>query len=295
MVPDLIYDVGMNDGSDTAYYLSKGYRVVAIEANPILVEQAQVRFASDIADGQLTLLGVGVGAEDGIVPFWINDERSEWSSFVKEFACQNGTSCHQIDVQCVRFRDVLEEHGVPYYLKVDVEGSDLYCLRDLSPNDLPQYISVEAHHLEYLCVLHELGYNAFKCLNQIAHNDQYHQRRENERVLRNALTAIRWRAADSLAACLDSMGFVKSLLRRTGILSLGRKLVVPRPVPVEAEAEQWIFPPGSSGPFGEDTYGEWESLEEVAYNWLHYRTGHKTRGTLNMDGWYDFHAKRENI
>ncbi len=30
MIPDLIYDVGMHDGEDTAYYLARGYRVVAI-------------------------------------------------------------------------------------------------------------------------------------------------------------------------------------------------------------------------------------------------------------------------
>jgi len=34
---DLVYDVGMNNGDDTAYYLSLGFRVIAIEANPELV------------------------------------------------------------------------------------------------------------------------------------------------------------------------------------------------------------------------------------------------------------------
>jgi len=31
---NLVYDVGMHTGQDTAYYLFKGYDVVAIEANP---------------------------------------------------------------------------------------------------------------------------------------------------------------------------------------------------------------------------------------------------------------------
>jgi putative ABC transport system substrate-binding protein len=34
--PQLIYDVGMNNGDDTAYYLRRGFRVLAIEANPDL-------------------------------------------------------------------------------------------------------------------------------------------------------------------------------------------------------------------------------------------------------------------
>ena len=40
-IKDLIYDVGMNNGDDTAYYLSLGFRTVAIEADPELVEQAK--------------------------------------------------------------------------------------------------------------------------------------------------------------------------------------------------------------------------------------------------------------
>ena len=35
MIPKLVYDVGMNNGDDTAYYLRMGYRVVAFEANPV--------------------------------------------------------------------------------------------------------------------------------------------------------------------------------------------------------------------------------------------------------------------
>ena len=34
---DLIYDVGMHKGEDTEFYLRKGFRVIAIEADPDLV------------------------------------------------------------------------------------------------------------------------------------------------------------------------------------------------------------------------------------------------------------------
>ena len=37
----LIFDIGMYDGSDTRYYLNEGFRVLAIEANPILVKRAK--------------------------------------------------------------------------------------------------------------------------------------------------------------------------------------------------------------------------------------------------------------
>jgi hypothetical protein len=53
---DLVYDVGMNNGDDTAYYLSLGFRTVAIEANPELVKYAKARFAREIASGRLIIL-----------------------------------------------------------------------------------------------------------------------------------------------------------------------------------------------------------------------------------------------
>ncbi len=48
---DLVYDVGMHRGEDTAFYLAKGYRVVGFEANPELVEACQRRFAAEIGGG----------------------------------------------------------------------------------------------------------------------------------------------------------------------------------------------------------------------------------------------------
>lgn len=49
--PNLIIDVGMHNGQDTAFYLAKGFDVVALEANPVLVDAARIRFASEIESG----------------------------------------------------------------------------------------------------------------------------------------------------------------------------------------------------------------------------------------------------
>ena len=68
---DLIYDVGMNNGDDTAYYLRRGFRVVAIEANTRLAKCAAERFRTRISSGQLRILNIGIAAEEGELPFWI--------------------------------------------------------------------------------------------------------------------------------------------------------------------------------------------------------------------------------
>ncbi len=42
-MPRLVFDAGMNNGDDTAYYLFRGFDVVAIEANPALCARARRR------------------------------------------------------------------------------------------------------------------------------------------------------------------------------------------------------------------------------------------------------------
>ena len=155
----LIYDVGMHNGDDSAYYLFRGYRVVAIEASPALCGQASERFGREIAEGRLTVLNVAVADRSGPGKFWQDAARS------RVFPDAVGPAAWPtVDVQYVRFRDILRDHGVPYYLKIDIEGQDIHCLRDLDPADTPEYLSVEAHSPVYLAELYRLGYRKFKCV-----------------------------------------------------------------------------------------------------------------------------------
>ncbi len=45
---DLIYDVGLHRGEDAEFYLRKGFRVVAFEANPDLIQTCQAQFSDSI-------------------------------------------------------------------------------------------------------------------------------------------------------------------------------------------------------------------------------------------------------
>ena len=50
-----VFDIGMYDGADTEYYLSEGHKVVAVEANPALVERAKAKFPNELSSGQFDL------------------------------------------------------------------------------------------------------------------------------------------------------------------------------------------------------------------------------------------------
>jgi hypothetical protein len=56
----LIFDVGANNGDDTAAYLARGFRVIAVEANPFLCEDLHKRFANDINLGRAVVVNKAI-------------------------------------------------------------------------------------------------------------------------------------------------------------------------------------------------------------------------------------------
>jgi FkbM family methyltransferase len=168
----LIYDVGLCDGSDTAFYLAKGYRVVAVEANPALVESAKERFARHIEAGWLTIVETAIGAATGRVAFDVHLSNPHWSSIVPDRRERMNGELRTIEVDCTTLDRVLREHGIPYYLKIDIEETDLDAIKSLkSLPALPPYLSAEAHSREILETLFELGYRRFQIVDQREKNE----------------------------------------------------------------------------------------------------------------------------
>ncbi len=168
---DLIVDVGMHRGNDTDFYLKKGFRVAAIEANPSHVEKAKERFSAEIGKGLLTIYNIGIAKEEGVFDFYINEDKDDWCSFDRIWGTKQNegvdTKWRTEKIKCTQLNKILEETGVPYYLKVDIEGYDIYCIEALHKLDkLPRFVSTEAIHIDILCHLRALGYNEFQFVNQ---------------------------------------------------------------------------------------------------------------------------------
>jgi FkbM family methyltransferase len=177
-IPDLVYDVGMHRGEDSAYYLRKGYRVIAFEANPALVEACRARFADEIADGRLTIVSGAIVAEPpeaSTVTFHRHTERSGWGTIDVGWAERNALPgrTEAVEVPAVDFRACLQRYGMPHYLKVDIEGADRVCLEALRGFEgRPAYLSLEADRTdivalgEELAMLEGLGYDRFATVQQ---------------------------------------------------------------------------------------------------------------------------------
>ena len=260
----LIYDVGVCDGSDTAYYLRRDFNVVGIEASPVMIDALRRRFASNIADGTLTILDVGVADAEGELQFWVCDDVPEWSSFDQELASRNGASHHSVIVKTRRFSDIVSEYGVPLYCKIDIEGQDRRCVESLlSAGDVPEYISIEMAHADAsvdLELLHRLGYRRFKIISQSVRAQP-----------------IRWLTSLSYALPDRPSRFLRRVERKL------------RGVTSDAD---WKFSKTSSGPFGEGTPGRWRSRAEVLALWQHLHDVDARYGRAGLRDWYDIHATR---
>jgi FkbM family methyltransferase len=275
----------MNNGDDTAFYLAQGYRVVAIEADPTLAEEGRKRFAREIQEKRLMLLNVGVAAEEGTAQFWICDRRPEWNSFDRRIASRNGEKHHAVNIPTVRFAKILAEQGLPYYLKIDIEGNDPLCVNDLVEHNAPSYVSVECEctgsdeetsqepGLESLALLAAKGYRRFKLVDQ-DHLVPLQITSTEEGRSRDRST--RW----------------QQLKRK-----IARKLAPRFSAPVRqgttlaGEPISYRFAAGSSGTWGEDIPGPWLSRDEAAACYLQHRTQHFASGSEPAYSfWCDWHA-----
>jgi len=256
--PDTIFDIGMHEGQDTAYYLHRGYKVVAVDANPTLCDAGAKRFEAAISAGRLEIVNAAVGAERGVLPFYVSS-KDIWSSFDPAVAGKLGSSCREIQVESLCAADLFAKYGVPYYLKIDIEGADSYCLGDLEPSCLPVYISFEAGATasEDVTRLERLGYRRFKLINQVS--KEFRSEWEPEPALQRLRLRLRRK--------------FRNVIR-------GRW------------RNDWIFEMNSSGPFGEDTDGSWVSavrLREILARWKNLDDHNST----SPDSfWFDVHAAR---
>ncbi len=167
---DLIFDLGFFNGDDTAFYLVKGFRVIAVEANPKLVTAGVKRFKQEIKIKKLILLNKAVCETSGKVNFYIHATKPDWSSCLLNMAESDGSKSTRVTVDATNLHKLFSEYGVPYYLKVDIEGCDLLVAKQLSECKVkPKFVSFEISRKDYDGIFSNLkaaGYSKYQLVNQ---------------------------------------------------------------------------------------------------------------------------------
>jgi FkbM family methyltransferase len=167
----LVYDLGFHNGDDTAFYLSLGFKVLAVDANPRLVKEGKDRFTKEIASGQLVLLNRIISDDFGFRNFYIHPTKSDWSGCIRELVESDGSKAETITVDTTRIADLYSACGVPGYMKVDIEGCELMVVRQVSKlSPKPRHISFECPGRDYVGIfsyLYVSGYTGYQLRNQL--------------------------------------------------------------------------------------------------------------------------------
>lgn len=267
-VTNMIFDIGMHSGEDTGYYLQSGYNVVAVEAEPTLCELVAKKYDAEVERGQLTILNVGINETYGEFEFYLSSLHSEWNSFDIENASKGGGTATKVTVPCVPYRHLVEQFGIPYYVKIDIEGNDWLCLKEMKPGELSQFVSIEMAHSRAdtdINRLYELGYRNFKIIRQNDFCDISAANVGSQIMMRRALNA------------LGGMG-VKINGKRYRRRRKAR------------HSSHWRFPEGSSGPFGKELSGAWMCKSETLDVWDQLRKVDLALDAKGLGEWFDIHV-----
>jgi FkbM family methyltransferase len=164
---DLIFDIGVSEGNDSAYYLSKGFRVVGVEADSVIFVGLAERFAEETNNGSLTLIKRAASDVSGNeITFLHNSVQQGISGTSKHPHVKDGYT--EFTVQTLSWDDLVKAHGVPYYCKVDIEGQEKLFLKNIIGFEtLPTFFSVECHDLTPVTLLYAIGYRKFKLVDQV--------------------------------------------------------------------------------------------------------------------------------
>ena len=272
----LIFDIGMHNGRDTDFYLRKGFKVIAVEASPITYKKGLSQFEKEIEKGQLKIINKAISNGNETLKFRHYKDHDDWSSTVDDWNDSMYSSDFDVfEVLPTNVDELMQEFGTPYYMKIDIEGSDALCLDALlKVKEKPKYISVELltvnnlkenskkDYLEILSKLRANGYTKFQLVDQSKHAE---------------------------TKC-------------------------PKPA-LEGTFVEVEFDGFSSGLFGKELPNNWKSIDEVVFDYLQYTglktqinienqlKGKKGKignlfykpqvsylNQMNPEGWFDVHA-----
>jgi FkbM family methyltransferase len=134
---DLVFDAGAHVGDRVAAFRRLGARVVAIEPQPALVRTLRLIYRRD--DG-VFVEPVALGAAPGTVELKLNLDNPTVSTASDEFvaAAHGAPGWHdqawsrRISVPLMTLDGLIARHGVPSFIKIDVEGFEAQALAGLT-------------------------------------------------------------------------------------------------------------------------------------------------------------------
>lgn len=155
---DLIFDIGANHGQKTDIFLRLGARVVAVEPDESNQEVLRQKFLKlRTVRKPVVVVGKAVGDARTVETMWIdapgsakNTLSQKWVETLREDESRFGAKldfAQRREIETVTVEDLINAHGTPFFIKIDVEGYELNVLRGMR-RTVP-YISFEVNLPEF--------------------------------------------------------------------------------------------------------------------------------------------------
>jgi len=132
---DLVFDVGANIGQRAEIYAKLANKVVAIEPQPNCLRHLKSRFKFN---RQVVIEAIALADKPGEAKMWQSDSPGI-SSMSRRFIDTMGQSVFrnehwdkEITVPTRTLDELIEKHGLPNFMKLDVEGFEITVLRGLT-------------------------------------------------------------------------------------------------------------------------------------------------------------------
>jgi FkbM family methyltransferase len=155
---DLIFDIGANEGFKTDIFLRLGARVVAVEPDEINEATLRKRFLDHrLFPKRVKIVRKAVSDSSGSRTMWIdspgsakNTLDSKWVEILrgdeKRFGHALSFGAAKV-VDATTLENIVDAYGVPFYVKIDVEGHEPSVLRGLKQP--VAYLSFEVNLPEF--------------------------------------------------------------------------------------------------------------------------------------------------
>lgn len=134
---DLVFDVGAHVGDRTRAFRRLGARVVAVEPQPALHRTLRALFGRD---DSVTLVPSAVARTAGTATMMINLDNPTISTLSKEFVAasrdaagwEGQTWPQSLEIPITTLDALIDAHGRPSFIKLDIEGFEAEALAGLS-------------------------------------------------------------------------------------------------------------------------------------------------------------------